>query len=151
MRGPHPGDTAQKYRSSLEQRACSRGRRLRGEVDGSATTAELDAVLGELENNVQNVRAMRAQRHKEEQNFLQGEQQQKLCVICLTEPKCTLLVPCRHLCVCEKCGLLGYSGWCQNCRSGEQITDIRLPYACKLLFQELQSMNIVPRLELAEM
>ena len=53
--------------------------------------------------------------------------------------------------VCEKCGLLGYAGWCQNCRSGERITDIRLPYACKLLFQELQSMNIVPRLRLEEM
>jgi hypothetical protein len=82
-----------------------RGRRLRGEIDGAATTAELDAVLGELENSVQNVRAMRAQRHKEEQNYLQGEQQQKLCVICLTEPKVCLLVPCRHLCVCEQCGL----------------------------------------------
>ncbi|CAM9865437.1 unnamed protein product, partial [Sphacelaria rigidula] len=28
-----------------------------------------------------------------------------------------------------------YSGWCQNCRSAEKMADIRLPYACKLLFQ----------------
>lgn len=28
-----------------------------------------------------------------------------------------------------------YSGWCQNCRSPEKMADIRLPYACKLLFQ----------------
>ncbi|CAN0493979.1 unnamed protein product, partial [Ectocarpus sp. 12 AP-2014] len=37
--------------------------------------------------------------------------------------------------VCQGCGLLGYSGWCQNCRSPEKMADIRLPYACKLLFQ----------------
>ncbi|CAN0243991.1 unnamed protein product, partial [Hapterophycus canaliculatus] len=43
-----------------------------------------------------------------------------------------------------------YSGWCQNCRSPEKMADIRLPYACKLLFQELQSMNIVPRLKLQD-
>lgn len=57
--------------------------------------------------------------------------------------------------VCKKCGILGYLGengmWCQNCRSGEAMTDIQLPYACKLLFQELQSMNIIPKLTLAEM
>lgn len=52
--------------------------------------------------------------------------------------------------VCQGCGLLGYSGWCQNCRSPEKMADIRLPYACKLLFQELQSMNIVPRLKLQD-
>jgi len=52
--------------------------------------------------------------------------------------------------VCEKCGLLGYSGWCQNCRSGEYMADIRIPYACKLLFQELQSMNIAPKLKLQD-
>uniref|UniRef100_A0A6U4JF41 DNA-directed RNA polymerase subunit beta n=1 Tax=Phaeomonas parva TaxID=124430 RepID=A0A6U4JF41_9STRA len=53
--------------------------------------------------------------------------------------------------VCEKCGLLQRPGWCQNCRSDEAIADVRLPYACKLLFQELQSMNIIPRLRLGRL
>uniref|UniRef100_A0A915HX80 DNA-directed RNA polymerase subunit beta n=1 Tax=Romanomermis culicivorax TaxID=13658 RepID=A0A915HX80_ROMCU len=52
--------------------------------------------------------------------------------------------------VCGKCGLLGYSGWCQYCRSSQNVASIQMPYACKLLFQELQSMNIVPRLKLAK-
>ncbi|CAG0885785.1 unnamed protein product [Cyprideis torosa] len=50
--------------------------------------------------------------------------------------------------VCNQCGLLGYSGWCHNCRSSSHISRLRIPYACKLLFQELQSMNIIPRLRL---
>ena len=50
--------------------------------------------------------------------------------------------------VCASCGLLQYQDWCQYCRSGESVTDIKLPYACKLLFQELQSMNVLPRLRL---
>lgn len=52
--------------------------------------------------------------------------------------------------VCEGCGLLGYEGWCQRCRTGEKVSSIRMPYACKLLFQELQSMNIATRLRLQE-
>ncbi|XP_064484675.1 DNA-directed RNA polymerase III subunit RPC2-like [Ornithodoros turicata] len=50
--------------------------------------------------------------------------------------------------VCNSCGLLGYSRWCHYCRSSSNIASIKIPYACKLLFQELLSMNIVPRLEL---
>ena len=50
--------------------------------------------------------------------------------------------------VCNDCGLLGYKGWCHNCRSSLNVSSIRIPYACKLLFQELQAMNIVPRLKL---
>lgn len=56
--------------------------------------------------------------------------------------------------VCRKCGLLGYynyklkKGICSTCKNGDNISTMKLPYACKLLIQELQSMNIVPRLKL---
>ncbi|XP_057798237.1 DNA-directed RNA polymerase III subunit 2-like isoform X2 [Salvia miltiorrhiza] len=58
--------------------------------------------------------------------------------------------------VCRKCGLLGYyneklkAGICSMCKNGENISTMKMPYACKLLLQELQSMNIVPRLKLTE-
>ncbi|KAJ1735701.1 DNA-directed RNA polymerase III complex subunit Rpc2 [Coemansia biformis] len=48
--------------------------------------------------------------------------------------------------VCGDCGYIGYKGWCQMCRSSKSMVPIKIPYACKLLFQELQSMNIMPRL-----
>ncbi|XP_039299548.1 DNA-directed RNA polymerase III subunit RPC2-like [Nilaparvata lugens] len=50
--------------------------------------------------------------------------------------------------VCNQCGRLAYSGWCHGCQSSASVSTIRIPYACKLLFQELQSMNISPRLTL---
>jgi len=28
----------------------------------------------------------------------------KECLICLTEPRNTLIMPCSHLCVCKECG-----------------------------------------------
>lgn len=52
--------------------------------------------------------------------------------------------------VCGQCGLLGYSGWCHFCKSSCHVSSLRIPYACKLLFQELQSMNIIPRLKLSK-
>jgi len=58
--------------------------------------------------------------------------------------------------LCKQCGLLGYydyglkSGFCQSCKSGNHVVSLKVPYACKLLFQELQSMNIVPKLELSK-
>ena len=48
--------------------------------------------------------------------------------------------------VCNTCGLLAYSGWCHNCRASSAVCNIKIPYACKLLFQELMSMQIAPRM-----
>ncbi|KAI5452589.1 DNA-directed RNA polymerase III complex subunit Rpc2 [Naganishia albida] len=52
--------------------------------------------------------------------------------------------------VCEQCGMLGYNGWCPNCKSGKKVVDITLPYAAKLLMQELMGMNILPKLILED-
>lgn len=50
--------------------------------------------------------------------------------------------------VCNLCGRLAYSSWCHNCRSSTNVAKIAIPYACKLLFQELTSINVIPKLML---
>lgn len=48
--------------------------------------------------------------------------------------------------VCEACGMLAYSGWCKGCASSKAVVKITMPYAAKLLIQELIGMNILPKL-----
>ena len=61
--------------------------------------------------------------------------------------------------VCGKCGLLAQPAaehtlirqkkpYCRICKSGAMVQDIRMPYAFKLLLQELMAMNIAARLRL---
>ncbi|CCH43851.1 DNA-directed RNA polymerase III subunit [Wickerhamomyces ciferrii] len=52
--------------------------------------------------------------------------------------------------ICNKCGLMGYNGWCTSCKNAENVIRMQIPYAAKLLFQELLSMNIAPRLKLGD-
>ena len=58
--------------------------------------------------------------------------------------------------VCSRCGLLAHfdftnrTPYCTACRSFENIRDVRMPYACKLLFQELSSMSIKVQLTLKD-
>jgi DNA-directed RNA polymerase III subunit RPC2 len=52
--------------------------------------------------------------------------------------------------ICETCGLMGYQGWCQTCKSTKGVTRMTMPYAAKLLVQELLSMNVLVRLKLED-
>ncbi|ODQ80571.1 hypothetical protein BABINDRAFT_160834 [Babjeviella inositovora NRRL Y-12698] len=52
--------------------------------------------------------------------------------------------------VCNSCGLMGYNTWCTTCKSSEHVIKMTIPYAAKLLFQELLAMNIAPRLKLGD-
>lgn len=53
--------------------------------------------------------------------------------------------------VCTECGLLGYQKWCSFCESSRTLASIQMPYAYKLLLQELQAMSIQPKLKLSQM
>ncbi|KAI5186917.1 DNA-directed RNA polymerase III subunit RPC2 [Nematocida homosporus] len=45
--------------------------------------------------------------------------------------------------ICSACGLIVHSNECLSCQ--QPALKVQLPYACKLLFQELVSMKIAPR------
>jgi len=54
--------------------------------------------------------------------------------------------------VCKKCGLIAsyndkmHIHFCRTCENRTDFSYVEIPYACKLLFQELNTMNIMPRL-----
>ena len=54
--------------------------------------------------------------------------------------------------VCKKCGMISayndkkHIHVCKTCDNRTDFNYVEIPYACKLLFQELQTMNIAPRI-----
>ena len=54
--------------------------------------------------------------------------------------------------VCKKCGLIAayndkfHIHHCRTCDNRTDFAYVKIPYACKLLFQELGTMNVVPRI-----
>jgi DNA-directed RNA polymerase II subunit RPB2 len=54
--------------------------------------------------------------------------------------------------ICDRCGLFAMANLkrsvfkCLSCADGSRVSQIHIPYAAKLLFQELMAMNIAPRL-----
>jgi DNA-directed RNA polymerase III subunit RPC2 len=47
-------------------------------------------------------------------------------------------------------GQMGYSGYCKLCESEKAVRRITMPYAAKLLIQELGSMNVKVTIGLAD-
>lgn len=69
---------------------------------------------------------------------------------------------------CGKCGLLAEKGrahnyqrynhivdgvneyWCRHCRTGEHVKEVIIPYAFKLLIQEMMACHVAMRLTVGE-
>jgi len=57
-----------------------------------------------------------------------------------------------HVYICKKCGLVAsynnelHIHCCKTCDNRVDFAYVEIPYACKLLFQELTTMNVVPRI-----
>jgi DNA-directed RNA polymerase II subunit RPB2 len=57
-----------------------------------------------------------------------------------------------HVYSCNKCGMIAtyndemHIHICRTCENRTDFSYVEIPYACKLLFQELMTMNIAPRL-----
>lgn len=57
--------------------------------------------------------------------------------------------------VCNKCGLIAQANLaehryeCKNCQDTRSIVQVMIPYAAKLLIQELMAMQLAPRLRTA--
>ena len=52
---------------------------------------------------------------------MESQSAQQLCVICCDLPKAVVLMPCRHLCLCEPCSKNKKVKQCPICR--KQISD----------------------------
>ena len=54
--------------------------------------------------------------------------------------------------VCKKCGMIAayneekHIGFCKMCDNHHDFAYVKIPYSCKLLFQELNTMNVAPRI-----
>ena len=54
--------------------------------------------------------------------------------------------------ICKKCGLTAHYNddykihLCKSCENSTEFALVKIPYACKLLFQELITMNVAPRI-----
>ena len=54
--------------------------------------------------------------------------------------------------ICNKCGLIAayndelHIHLCKVCDNRSDFSYTQIPYSCKLLFQELMTMNVVPRI-----
>ena len=65
----------------------------------------------------------------------------KLCIICFSEMKDTMFIPCRHLCVCVECAKTlskqpTSRRLCPICREGELILNVGITSFLKLKSDE---------------
>eukprot|EP00597_Dinobryon_sp_UTEXLB2267_P005506 CAMPEP_0170074406 /NCGR_PEP_ID=MMETSP0019_2-20121128/11702_1 /TAXON_ID=98059 /ORGANISM="Dinobryon sp., Strain UTEXLB2267" /LENGTH=475 /DNA_ID=CAMNT_0010284661 /DNA_START=1 /DNA_END=1428 /DNA_ORIENTATION=+ len=76
--------------------------KLRSESRSNVKESTAISVQPSDNNSSSNVKAADAVKTEPESN---------LCCVCLENPKCVVLLPCKHLCICETCGEADVEEW----------------------------------------
>ncbi|GMH51393.1 hypothetical protein TrST_g4603 [Triparma strigata] len=78
---------------------------------------EMEQIESYLKSSLESVGAAKEKLIKER---MSTEEEKRMCVICQTSPKTVLLMPCRHMCLCQVCSRHNELVKCPLCR--EKIT-----------------------------
>lgn len=88
-------------------------RRIRGHELSGTSLEDLESLESELKDCLGRVTKEKDRMLRER---IDGEREQRLCVICQEEEKSCLLLPCRHLCLCKACSKRPELETCPLCR-----------------------------------
>ena len=77
------------------------------------TLDEIGLIEDTLKNALCNIAK---ERERVMTNKLEEEEEKKMCVVCQTSTKSVLLLPCRHMCLCEDCSRRNEMNKCPLCR-----------------------------------
>jgi len=108
-------------------------RRVRKERDESVASLERlqaktlhDMTLSAIEALETDLKGFLTETTKQKEKLikdqLDNKSEQRLCVICQEDEKCVLILPCRHLCLCEPCSQRPELKKCPLCRKEIQQT-----------------------------
>ena len=116
-------------RKAEELLASSESKRYRLNMEYHALKKDLESILGnnlrgktvkeleEIEKKLtEALYLVKEEKDKVTQELLQNEEKKHSCIICQSEQKSVLLMPCRHMCVCKHCSTHEELRRCPLCR-----------------------------------
>ena len=89
-----------KAREAMEQAELARKQAAEAETETAAAKVQVLAAQAAAEAAAQG-----------------GDAGEQMCVVCWSSPKCIMLEPCRHVCLCETCFSFIRNAECPLCRS----------------------------------
>lgn len=111
--------TAEQYRQLQDSAQVIENQKQRIQLlQGEVSTVSSVSSLEEVRSLIQQQRTTITALEKQEAKLIRDLPNQKFCVICKEVEKSVVLLPCRHMCLCEACSRIEKLTTCPMCRKG---------------------------------